>query len=154
MGTPLGVPKPPTHLHIDGAATTTEVPLAWTPPAHHRDDAPITEYQVSYRVNAEPLTVLRTDSAEPSFAIGSGDGVPASEPLPSECIVSEIRVAAVNSVGVSEDTPHLEPIQVAHNAAAPTGLTVDNVTDTTVTLKWDTPRDTTVDAYVAAAVHA
>ena len=146
----LGAPKPPTHLLVDGGATTTEVPLVWTPPAHHKDAAPILEYIVSYRVNAEAVTVVHTDSIEPRFAIGSGDGEPPSEPLPAECIVSDIRVAAVNSVGISDPTPPIEPVKVAHNAATPTGLKVVDVTDTTVTLAWDLPDDHTVDAYVAA----
>uniref|UniRef100_V9K8C2 Myosin-binding protein C, fast-type n=1 Tax=Callorhinchus milii TaxID=7868 RepID=V9K8C2_CALMI len=56
-----------------------------------------------------------------------------------EGAVYEMRVYAVNSIGMSRPSPASEPFTPIGPPGPPTGLTVDNVTDTNISLRWRLP---------------
>ncbi|XP_077328352.1 myosin-binding protein C, slow-type isoform X9 [Lithobates pipiens] len=56
-----------------------------------------------------------------------------------EGVAYEVRVFAVNSIGISKPSLPSKPFVPLAVTSAPTMLTVDGVTDTTVTLKWRPP---------------
>ncbi|XP_072257228.1 myosin-binding protein C, slow-type isoform X18 [Pyxicephalus adspersus] len=56
-----------------------------------------------------------------------------------EGVAYEVRVFAVNSIGISKPSLPSKPFVPLAVTSAPTMLTVDGVTDTTVTMKWRPP---------------
>ncbi|XP_072128220.1 myosin-binding protein C, cardiac-type [Mobula birostris] len=56
-----------------------------------------------------------------------------------EGVLYEMRVYAVNAIGMSRHSPASQPFTPIVPTSEPTNLTVEDVTDTSVALKWRTP---------------
>ncbi|XP_066509468.1 myosin-binding protein C, cardiac-type-like isoform X1 [Hoplias malabaricus] len=56
-----------------------------------------------------------------------------------EGMAYEMRVYAVNAIGMSRPSPASEPFVPVAPTSEPTGLCVDDISDTTISLKWRTP---------------
>uniref|UniRef100_A0A4W4GKL3 Myosin-binding protein C, cardiac-type n=1 Tax=Electrophorus electricus TaxID=8005 RepID=A0A4W4GKL3_ELEEL len=56
-----------------------------------------------------------------------------------EGMTYEMRVYAVNSIGMSRPSPASQPFVPVAPSSEPIGLCVDDISDTTVSLKWRTP---------------
>ncbi|XP_063174279.1 myosin-binding protein C, cardiac-type [Candoia aspera] len=56
-----------------------------------------------------------------------------------EGVVYEMRIYAVNSVGMSRPSPASQPFMPIAPPSAPTHFTVEDISDTSVTLKWRPP---------------
>ncbi|XP_051885676.1 myosin-binding protein C, cardiac-type [Pristis pectinata] len=56
-----------------------------------------------------------------------------------EGVLYEMRVYAVNAIGMSRHSPASQPFVPIAPTSAPTNLTVEDVTNTTIALKWRTP---------------
>ncbi|XP_046696059.1 myosin-binding protein C, cardiac-type isoform X1 [Silurus meridionalis] len=56
-----------------------------------------------------------------------------------EGMAYEMRVYAVNSIGMSRPSPASQPFVPIAPSSEPIGLSVDDISDTTISLKWRTP---------------
>ncbi|XP_055010572.1 myosin-binding protein C, cardiac-type [Boleophthalmus pectinirostris] len=56
-----------------------------------------------------------------------------------EGVMYEMRVYAVNSIGMSRHSPASQPFVPVAPTSEPVGLTVDDINDTSITLKWRPP---------------
>ncbi|KAJ8394927.1 hypothetical protein AAFF_G00040500 [Aldrovandia affinis] len=67
-----------------------------------------------------------------------------------EGMAYEMRVYAVNAIGMSQHSPASQPFVPIAPTSEPTGLTVDDISDTTISLKWRCPEhmgSATLDGY-------
>uniref|UniRef100_A0A8C9RR51 Myosin binding protein C3 n=1 Tax=Scleropages formosus TaxID=113540 RepID=A0A8C9RR51_SCLFO len=56
-----------------------------------------------------------------------------------EGVAYEMRVYAVNAIGMSRHSPASQPFVPVAPTSAPIGLCIDDISDTSITLKWRTP---------------
>ena len=81
-----------------------------------------------------------TTSADETFTLGSGDGTPASAPLPPFALITDVKVAAQNRVGVGRATLLGETGKVFTTLNGPTGVEIVGVdrNEHLLHLRWDT----------------
>ena len=81
-----------------------------------------------------------TMSADETFTLGSGDGTPASAPLPPFALITDVKVAAQNRVGVGRATLLGETGKVFTTLNGPTGVEIVGVdrNEHLLHLRWDT----------------
>jgi len=137
--TPYVVAGDPTNLDvIRERITTSEIPIQWDAPTDGFE-GDIVGYKVHYVIEGEEH-VINTNSVEERFAIGGGDGEPASAPLSARQIVKQIRVCAVTTVGDSPYSVTLAP-QRTLGLPVPSEVSFGKITATTAMLAWVPPMD-------------
>ncbi|XP_068026516.1 LOW QUALITY PROTEIN: myosin-binding protein C, fast-type-like, partial [Melanerpes formicivorus] len=125
----VDVPDPPEAVRVTSVGEDWAV-LEWQPPAYDGGQ-PVTGYLIerkkkgSMRWMKLNFEVLQATSFEASRMI--------------EGVLYEMRVFAVNAIGVSQPSLNTQPFMPIAPTSEPTHLVLDDVTDTTATLKWRPP---------------
>ncbi|XP_074872196.1 myosin-binding protein C, fast-type [Carettochelys insculpta] len=125
----VDVPDPPEAVHITSVGEDWAI-LVWEPPKYDGGQ-PITGYLLErkkkgsirwMKLNFEVLMDLTYESTRMI-----------------EGVLYEMRVFAVNAIGVSQPSQNTKPFMPIAPTSEPTHLTLEDVTDTTATLKWRPP---------------
>ncbi|CAL8266177.1 unnamed protein product [Gadus morhua 'NCC'] len=125
----VDVPDPPEGVRCLSVGEDTAV-VAWDPPAFD-GGVPIKGYLMERKkVGSSRWTKLNFDAFE-------GTTYEAKRMI--EGVMYEMRVFAVNGIGVSEPSGNSKPFMPIAPTSEPIRLAVDDITDTTCELKWRPP---------------
>ncbi|KAL6053652.1 hypothetical protein STEG23_018885, partial [Scotinomys teguina] len=125
----VDVPDPPEAVRVTSVGEDWAI-LVWEPPKYDGGQ-PVTGYLMErkkkgsqrwMKINFEVFTETTYESTKMI-----------------EGVLYEMRVFAVNAIGVSQPSMNTKPFMPIAPTSAPQHLTVEDVTDTTTTLKWRPP---------------
>ncbi|XP_015270165.1 PREDICTED: myosin-binding protein C, fast-type isoform X2 [Gekko japonicus] len=125
----VDVPDPPEAAHITKVGEDWAI-LVWEPPKYD-GGMPVTGYLMErkkkgsmrwMKLNFEVFTETTYESTKMI-----------------EGVLYEMRVFAVNAIGVSQPSQNTKPFMPIAPTSEPLHLTLEDVTDTTATLKWRAP---------------
>ncbi|XP_003222732.3 myosin-binding protein C, fast-type isoform X1 [Anolis carolinensis] len=125
----VDVPDPPEAAHITSVGEDWAI-LVWEPPKYD-GGMPVTGYLMErkkkgsmrwMKLNFEVFTETTYESTKMI-----------------EGVMYEMRVFAVNAIGVSQPSQNTKPFMPIAPTSEPLHLTLEDVTDTTATLKWRAP---------------
>ncbi|XP_015665629.1 myosin-binding protein C, fast-type [Protobothrops mucrosquamatus] len=125
----VDVPDPPEAVRVTSVGEDWAI-LVWEPPKYD-GGMPITGYLMErkkkgsmrwMKLNFEVFTELTYESTK----------------MIEGCLY-EMRVFAVNAIGISQPSQNTKPFMPIAPTSEPLHLTVEDVTDTTTTLKWRAP---------------
>ncbi|OBS83064.1 hypothetical protein A6R68_22950, partial [Neotoma lepida] len=125
----VDVPDPPEAVRVTSVGEDWAI-LVWEPPKYDGGQ-PVTGYLMErkkkgsqrwMKLNFEVFTEMTYESTKMI-----------------EGVLYEMRVFAVNAIGVSQPSMNTKPFMPIAPTSAPQHLTVEDVTDTTTTLKWRPP---------------
>ncbi|XP_006144748.1 myosin-binding protein C, fast-type [Tupaia chinensis] len=125
----VDVPDPPEAVRVTSVGEDWAI-LVWEPPKYDGGQ-PVTGYLLErkkkgsqrwMKLNFEVFTELTYESTKMI-----------------EGVLYEMRVFAVNAIGVSQPSMNTKPFMPIAPTSEPLHLTVEDVTDTTTTLKWRPP---------------
>ncbi|XP_059584215.1 myosin-binding protein C, fast-type isoform X2 [Alligator mississippiensis] len=125
----VDVPDPPEAVRITSVGEDWAV-LVWEPPKYDGGQ-PITGYLMERKKKGSMRWMklnfeVYTDTTYESTKMIEG-------------VLYEMRVFAVNAIGVSQPSHNTKPFMPIAPTSEPTHLTLEDVTDTTATLKWRPP---------------
>ncbi|KAK2893482.1 hypothetical protein Q8A73_015966 [Channa argus] len=125
----VDVPKPPENVKCTSVGEDSAT-ITWDPPAFD-GGVPIKGYLMERKkVGSSRWTKLNFDVFESTT-------YEAKKMI--EGVLYEMRVFAVNGIGISQPSANSKPFMPIAPTSEPTRLTVDDVTDTTCLLKWRPP---------------
>ncbi|XP_026212817.1 myosin binding protein Ca isoform X3 [Anabas testudineus] len=125
----VDVPNPPENVKCTSVGEDYAT-ITWDPPAFD-GGVPIKGYLMERKkIGSSRWTKLNFDVYESTT-------YEAKKMI--EGVLYEMRVYAVNSIGVSQPSANSKPFMPIAPTSEPTRLTVDDVTDTTCALKWRPP---------------
>ncbi|XP_038562391.1 myosin binding protein Ca isoform X2 [Micropterus salmoides] len=125
----VDVPNPPENVKCTSVGEDTAI-IAWDPPGFD-GGVPIKGYLMERKkVGSSRWTRLNFDVYESTT-------YEAKKMI--EGVLYEMRVFAVNGIGVSQPSGNSKPFMPIAPTSEPIRLTVDDVTDTTCALKWRPP---------------
>uniref|UniRef100_A0A8C4YG77 Myosin binding protein C2 n=1 Tax=Gopherus evgoodei TaxID=1825980 RepID=A0A8C4YG77_9SAUR len=125
----VDVPDPPEAVRITSVGEDWAI-LVWDPPKYDGGN-PITGYLME-RKKKGSMRWMKLN-----FEV-YGDTTYESTRM-IEGVLYEMRVFAVNAIGVSQPSHNTKPFMPIAPTSEPTHLTLEDVTDTTATLKWRPP---------------
>ncbi|XP_062456920.1 LOW QUALITY PROTEIN: myosin-binding protein C, fast-type [Rhea pennata] len=125
----VDVPDPPEAVRITSVGEDWAV-LVWEPPKYDGGQ-PVTGYLIERKKKGSMRWMklnfeVYTDTTYESTKMIEG-------------ILYEMRVFAVNAIGISQPSHNTQPFMPIAPTSEPTHLTLEDVTDTTATLKWRPP---------------
>uniref|UniRef100_A0A7N8YR62 Myosin binding protein Ca n=1 Tax=Mastacembelus armatus TaxID=205130 RepID=A0A7N8YR62_9TELE len=125
----VDVPNPPENVKCTSVGEDSAM-ITWDPPAFD-GGVPIKGYLMERKkVGSSRWTKLNFDVFESTT-------YEAKKMI--EGVLYEMRVFAVNGIGISQPSANSKPFMPIAPTSEPTRLTVDDVTDTTCALKWRPP---------------
>ncbi|XP_070836853.1 myosin binding protein Ca [Chaetodon trifascialis] len=125
----VDVPNPPENVKCTSVGEDSAM-ITWDPPAFD-GGVPIKGYLMERKkVGSSRWTKLNFDVYESTT-------YEAKKMI--EGVLYEMRVFAVNGIGISQPSGNSKPFMPIAPTSEPTRLTVDDVTDTTCALKWRPP---------------
>ncbi|XP_030264633.1 myosin binding protein Ca isoform X7 [Sparus aurata] len=125
----VDVPNPPENVKCTSVGEDSAI-ITWDPPAFD-GGVPIKGYLMERKkVGSARWTKLNFDVYESTT-------YDAKKMI--EGVLYEMRVFAVNGIGISQPSANSKPFMPIAPTSEPTRLTVDDVTDTTCALKWRPP---------------
>nr|XP_055037359.1 myosin binding protein Cb [Misgurnus anguillicaudatus] len=125
----IDVPDPPEHVKCTGVGEDCAT-ITWEPPKFD-GGAPLKGYLMERKKKGSSRWTKL------NFEVYEGTTYEAKRMI--EGVLYEMRVYAVNGVGISAPSVHSKPFMPIAPTSEPTKLTVDDVTDTTCSLKWLAP---------------
>ncbi|XP_036436741.1 myosin binding protein Cb isoform X2 [Colossoma macropomum] len=125
----VDVPDPPEHVKCTGVGEETAT-IIWEPPKFD-GGAPIKGYLMERKKKGSSRWTKL------NFDVFEGTTYEAKRMI--EGILYEMRVFAVNGIGVSAPSLNSKPFMPIAPTSEPTKLMVEDVTDTTCSLKWLAP---------------
>ncbi|XP_014341023.1 myosin binding protein Ca isoform X2 [Latimeria chalumnae] len=125
----VDVPNPPEAIRIT-AVGEDSCTMTWEPPKLDGGQAVL-----GYFIERKKKGSMRWMKL--NFEIFKDTTFEASHMI--EGVLYEMRVFAVNSIGLSQPSQPSKPFMPIAPTSEPTHLTVEDVTDTTITLKWRPP---------------
>jgi WD40 repeat protein/tetratricopeptide (TPR) repeat protein len=143
-------PQPPEGLSFT-SPTSTSVALKWKPPTYD-GGAPIYDYEIDYQISRKvQISLNRSEYVLESPGVQSTSRWISAFPVAfegfeitgmfAESELVNVRVRAVNQLGVSDWTPAIPSIKLRahHPPTPPVHLHIAGVTHDSVTLRWDPP---------------
>ncbi|XP_066065270.1 myosin-binding protein C, fast-type-like [Chamaea fasciata] len=125
----VDVPDPPEAVRVTSVGEDWAV-LEWEPPKYDGGQ-PVTGYLVERKKKGSMRWMKLNFEVLPALAFESARMI--------EGVLYEMRVFAVNAIGVSAPSLNTPPFMPIAPTSEPTHLTLEDVTDTTATLKWRPP---------------
>ncbi|XP_033928247.1 myosin-binding protein C, fast-type [Melopsittacus undulatus] len=125
----VDVPDPPENVRVT-AVGEDWASLSWDPPKYDGGQ-PVTGYLLERKKQGSQRWVKLNFEPLPGTTFESQRML--------EGVLYEMRVLAVNAIGVSPPSMNTRPFMPIAPTSEPTHLVVDDVTDTTATLKWRPP---------------
>uniref|UniRef100_A0A8V5GTE0 Uncharacterized protein n=1 Tax=Melopsittacus undulatus TaxID=13146 RepID=A0A8V5GTE0_MELUD len=125
----VDVPDPPENVRVT-AVGEDWASLSWDPPKYDGGQ-PVTGYLLERKKQGSQRWVKLNFEPLPGTTFESQRML--------EGVLYEMRVLAVNAIGVSPPSMNTRPFMPIGERGEPTHLVVDDVTDTTATLKWRPP---------------
>ncbi|XP_064355598.1 myosin-binding protein C, fast-type isoform X2 [Dromaius novaehollandiae] len=125
----VDVPDPPEAVRITSVGEDWAV-LAWEPPKYDGGQ-PVTGYLIE-RKKKGSMRWMKVN-----FEVYAGTSYESTKMI--EGVLYEMRVFAVNAIGISQPSHNTQPFMPIAPTSEPTHLTLEDVTDTTATLKWRPP---------------
>ncbi|KAM6289046.1 LOW QUALITY PROTEIN: myosin-binding protein C, fast-type-like, partial [Aegotheles albertisi] len=125
----VDVPDPPEAVRITSVGEDWAV-LAWEPPKYDGGQ-PVTGYLVERKKKGSMRWVKLNFEVVPGPTFDSTRMI--------EGVLYEMRVFAVNAIGVSPPSLNTQPFMPIAPPSEPTHLLLEDVTDTTATIKWRPP---------------
>ncbi|XP_068779521.1 myosin-binding protein C, fast-type isoform X1 [Struthio camelus] len=125
----VDVPDPPESVRITSVGEDWAV-LAWDPPKYDGGQ-PVTGYLIE-RKKKGSMRWMKLN-----FEVYTGTTYESTKMI--EGILYEMRVFAVNAIGISQPSHNTQPFMPIAPTSEPTHLILEDVTDTTATLKWRPP---------------
>ncbi|CAN8178623.1 unnamed protein product, partial [Coccothraustes coccothraustes] len=125
----VDVPDPPEAVRVTQVGEDWAV-LVWEPPKFDGGQ-PVTGYLVERKKKGSHRWMKLNFEVLPALTFESTRMI--------EGVLYEMRVFAVNAIGVSAPSLNTPPFMPIAPTSEPTHLTLEDVTDTTATLKWRPP---------------
>ncbi|XP_072466524.1 myosin-binding protein C, fast-type [Notamacropus eugenii] len=125
----VDVPDPPEAVRITSVGEDWAI-LVWDPPKYDGGE-PVTGYLMERKKKGSLRWMKLNFEAFPETTYESTNMI--------EGILYEMRVFAVNAIGVSQPSMNTKPFMPIAPTSEPLHLIVEDVTDTTTTLKWRPP---------------
>ncbi|KAG8521461.1 Myosin-binding protein C, fast-type, partial [Galemys pyrenaicus] len=125
----VDVPDPPENVRVTSVGEDWAI-LVWEPPKYDGGQ-PVTGYLVERKKKGSHRWMKL------NFEVFTETTYEATRMI--EGVLYEMRVFAVNAIGVSQPSINSQPFMPIAPTSAPQHLTVEDVTDTTTTLKWRPP---------------
>jgi subtilisin family serine protease len=130
LATPAtAAPTAPTAL-ATGTVTNTSVALSWSAPANTNNN-PATSYLVEYKPTSGSVWSSLTSFSTTATVTGL-----------TGLTSYDFRVSSVNTIGTSSSSSVVTATTLGAVPAAPTGLSANSITATSVTLNWTAPTNT------------
>jgi len=130
LATPAtAAPTAPTAL-ATGTVTNTSVALSWSAPANTNNN-PATSYLVEYKPTSGSVWSSLTSFSTTATVTGL-----------TGLTSYDFRVSSVNTIGTSSPSSVVTATTLGAVPAAPTGLSANSITATSVTLNWTAPTNT------------
>ncbi|XP_037373045.1 myosin-binding protein C, fast-type [Talpa occidentalis] len=125
----VDVPDPPENVRVTSVGEDWAI-LVWEPPKYDGGQ-PVTGYLVERKKKGSQRWMKL------NFEVFTETTYEATKMI--EGVLYEMRVFAVNAIGVSQPSVNSQPFMPIAPTSRPQHLTVEDVTDTTTTLKWRPP---------------
>ncbi|XP_049648674.1 myosin-binding protein C, fast-type [Accipiter gentilis] len=125
----VDVPDPPEAVRITSVGEDWAV-LTWDPPKYDGGQ-PVTGYLMERKKKGSMRWVKLNFDVYPETTYESTRMI--------EGMLYEMRVFAVNAIGISQPSHNTQPFMPIAPTSEPTHLMLEDVTDTTATLKWRPP---------------
>ncbi|XP_068383936.1 myosin-binding protein C, fast-type [Eschrichtius robustus] len=125
----VDVPDPPEAVRVTSVGEDWAT-LVWEPPKYDGGQ-PVTGYLLERKKKGSQRWMKLNFEVLPETTYESTNMI--------EGILYEMRVFAVNAIGVSQPSVNTKPFLPIAPTSEPQHLTVEDVTDTTTTLKWRPP---------------
>ncbi|XP_075771088.1 myosin-binding protein C, fast-type isoform X2 [Pelodiscus sinensis] len=125
----VDVPDPPEAVRITSVGEDWAI-LVWEPPKYDGGQ-PITGYLMERKKKGSMRWMKLNFEAYTELSYESTRMI--------EGVLYEMRVFALNAIGVSQPSLNTKPFMPIAPTSEPTHLTLEDVTDTTATLKWRPP---------------
>uniref|UniRef100_A0A8C5Z2L6 Myosin-binding protein C, fast-type n=1 Tax=Marmota marmota marmota TaxID=9994 RepID=A0A8C5Z2L6_MARMA len=125
----VDVPDPPEAVRVTSVGEDWAI-LVWEPPKYDGGQ-PVTGYLLERKKKGSQRWMKL------NFEVFTETTYESTKMI--EGILYEMRVFAVNAIGVSQPSMNTKPFMPIAPTSAPLHLTVEDVTDTTTTLKWRPP---------------
>ncbi|XP_036088599.1 myosin-binding protein C, fast-type [Rousettus aegyptiacus] len=126
---PKDVPDPPEAVRVTSVGEDWAI-LVWEPPKYDGGQ-PVTGYLMERKKKGSHRWMKLNFEVFPETTYESTRMI--------EGVLYEMRVFAVNAIGVSQPSVNTKPFMPIAPTSEPQHLTVEDVTDTTTTLKWRPP---------------
>ncbi|EPQ16020.1 Myosin-binding protein C, fast-type [Myotis brandtii] len=125
----VDVPDPPEAVRVTSVGEDWAI-LVWDPPKYDGGQ-PVTGYLLERKKKGSQRWMKLNFEVFPETTYESTRMI--------EGVLYEMRVFAVNAIGVSQPSLNTKPFMPIAPTSEPRHLTVEDVTDTTTTLKWRPP---------------
>ncbi|XP_068097301.1 myosin-binding protein C, fast-type-like isoform X3 [Hyperolius riggenbachi] len=125
----VDIPDPPQNIQITGVGEDW-ADCTWDPPKYDGGQ-PITGYLIERKKKGSQRWMKMNFDLYPDTKYQSTNMI--------EGVLYEMRVFAVNAIGISKEANTTNPFMPIAPTSEPLQLKVDDVTDTTCTLKWRPP---------------
>ncbi|XP_055556365.1 LOW QUALITY PROTEIN: myosin-binding protein C, fast-type, partial [Falco cherrug] len=125
----VDVPDPPEAVRITSVGEDWAV-VTWDPPKYDGGQ-PVTGYLIERKKKGSMRWMKLNFEVYPETTYESTRMI--------EGVLYEMRVFAVNSIGISQPSHNTQPFMPIAPTSEPTHLMLEDVTDTTATLKWRPP---------------
>ncbi|KAL1769397.1 myosin-binding protein C, fast-type [Sigmodon hispidus] len=125
----VDVPDPPEAVRVTSVGEDWAI-LVWEPPKYDGGQ-PVTGYLMERKKKGSQRWMKL------NFEVFTETTYESTKMI--EGVLYEMRVFAVNAIGVSQPSMNTKPFMPIAPTSAPQHLTVEDVTDTTTTLKWRPP---------------